>query len=434
MLALRLVLAIAALLVARSASASLSTDAERAREALVERGAAAVTRKTVFLEESHPIVVSGAGEGERGCGVVVLLAARSVAFTATLPPKQAAGLRRLPSEEASAALKRESNGGLLVLSSCEGPVEAVVSLGSARGALEILTAALPAELTDLSTQLDRELGPVAPRGDPGPPISPDALALRRRRAESRAREEGATNVLPLDMRAGPLGTGELRMRMPAGCHRLDVMAEVSVSSSGAVPPTDVDVELRDAVSGEVIARDRGETPDARVEACVAKVTDLSLQFRGAPADARVLVTDAIWPLPSWVPSRWGAAAQAALAAAVRRRAGAVQARGPVAESLGAQGSTQVAVSLEPDRCYIASIALMKGSSRGLRLSAIASSRPSTEELPPGGGSPSVLFCADGAELARLVVDVPGASVWWVLAVWQLGAAGLASEAGGEGAP
>lgn len=430
LLAIRLLVAFALLLVVGRAQASLSTDADRAKAALTAKGAAAVSRRTVFLEEGHPIVVTAGAEDGRRCGVVVLLSARAVAFTAVLPPKEAAGLRRAPAGEASQALRRESNAGLVVLSSCDGPVEAVVTLVSARGAIEILTAALPQELTDLSSELDREVGPVAPRGDPGPPLAPDALTVRRRRSDARAREDGATNVLPLEMRAGPLGNGELRMRMPAGCHRLDVMAEVTVSSSGAVPPADVDVELRDAATGDVLARDRGETPDARVEVCVAKVTELSLLFRGAPAAARVVINDAIWPLPSWVPSRWGPAVQAALAAAVRRRVGSVPARGPIAESLGAQGSTQVGVPLEPDRCYVASVALMKGSSRGLRLSAIASARPSTEEIPPTGGSPAILFCADGAELARLVVDVPGASVWWVLAVWEIGT----SRPGGEPTP
>lgn len=419
--AYRLLLSIAILLVAGSARASLSAEAGRAASALTSKGAKTVERKTVFLEEGHPVAVRAGAEGERGCGVAVLLAARSIAFTATLPPKAAAGLKKAAGAEGQPQ-KRESTAGLLVLSSCDGPVEAIVTLGSPRGTLEILTAALSSELTDLSSELDREVGPVAPRGDPGPPLPPGGLVERRRRAEERARADGATNVLPLEMRAGPLGNGELRMRMPAGCHRLDIMAEVTVSTSGVVPGADVDVELRDTATNEVVARDRGETPDARVETCVAKVTELALHFRGAPPDSRVLISDAIWPLPAWVPQRWGPAAQAALSSAVRRRAGAVSARGPIAESLGAQGSTQVGVLVEPERCYIASIALMKGSSRGLRLSATASSRASTEEVPPGAGSPSIVFCAEGTELARLTVDVPGASVWWVLAVWQLGRA------------
>jgi hypothetical protein len=95
--------------------------------------------------------------------------------------------------------------------------------------------------------------------------------------------------------------------------------------------------------------------------------------------------------------------------------------------------------VEPDRCYVAALALMKGSSRGLRLSAVASARASTEEVPPTAGSPGVVFCAEGTDVARISVDVPGASVWWVLALWQLGTASAvpsdpASTAAQEGEP
>ncbi|NUO52003.1 MAG: hypothetical protein HOV80_24395 [Polyangiaceae bacterium] len=158
-----------------------------------------------------------------------------------------------------------------------------------------------------------------------------------------------------------------------------------------------------------------------------------LAFRGAPAGARVIVSDAIWPLPSWIPQRWGPAAQAALATAVRKRTSTIAARGPISETLGAQGSTQIAVEVEPERCYIASIALMKGASRGLRLAAAASARPSSEEVSPTAGSPSVVFCAEGTDLARLTIDVPGSSVWWVLAVWRLGALGAYGKEAAENA-
>jgi len=422
------VLVLASMVCARTAGASLSEDAARASALLAQKGAASVDRKTVFLDEGHPVQLRvGASTG---CAVAVVLAARSVSFSALVvgppaaPPADAALLRGDPAPEPE---RLASRAGLLVLSSCDGSLDAVVTMASARGALEILTAVVPAALGDLSADLDRELGLAAPRGDPGPPLAPGSLLERRRRADDRARADGATNVLPLEMKAGPLGNGELRMRLPAGCHRLDVMAEVTVSPAGLMPPVDVDVELRHTATSEVIVRDRGETPDARVEACVAEVTELSLHFRGAPPEARVVISDAIWPLPRWVPQRWGPAARAALAMAVRRRIGGAPARGPVAEVLGAQGTTQIAVVVEPDRCYVAAVALMKGSSRGLRLAANASARTSSEEVPATAGSPSVVFCADGTDVARVSVEVPGVSVWWVLAVWQLGASSPAAD-------
>jgi hypothetical protein len=408
------------------AFASLSEDAARAIELMKARGATGVERRTVFLEEGHPIEIRR--DGATGCRVAVVLASRSTSFFVVPwpPPTDAA-----PAPSGGPPRRRDALAGLLVVASCTEPLRAAVQLASPRGALEIVTAEMPTEPTDLPSELGREVGPTAPRGDPGPPLLPGSLIERRRRAEERARAEGATNVLPLEMKAGPAGNGELRMRLPSGCHRLDVMAEVDASQSGVVPPVDVDVELRELATNEVLARDRGETPDARVETCVAKVTELALVFRGAPSEARVMVSDAIWPLPKWIPARWGPAAQAALATAVRRRVTAVGARGPLTESLGAQGSTQVAVVVEPERCYVAAVALMKGSSRGMRLSAVASSRPSSEEVSAAGSAASVVFCAEGTDVARITVDMPGASLWWVLAVWRLGgtsAVGAASDA------
>ncbi len=424
---------VVALVLPRIAFASLSDDARRATEVLAEKGAVGIERRTVFLEEGHPTAIHRAGA--TGCRVAVILSSRSVSFFGVLgtvtspadaPPQKTGG--------PAPPRRRDSMGGLLVMSTCTEPLVAAVMLASPRGALEILTAEMPAEPTDLASELGREVGPVAPRGDPGPPLLPASLIERRRRAEERARAEGATNVLPLEMKAGQGGNGELGMRLPPGCHRLDVMADASASESGVVPPIDVDVELRDVAENEVLARDRGETPDARVEVCVAKVSEVALTFRGAPAGARVLVSDAIWPLPSWIPQRWGPAAQAALATAVRKRTSTIAARGPIAETLGAQGSTQVAIEVEPERCYIASIALMKGTSRGLRLAAAASARPSSEEVSASAGSPSVVFCAEGTDLARLTIDVPGSSVWWVLAVWRLGALGAYGTASSEPLP
>ena len=85
------------------------------------------------------------------------------------------------------------------------------------------------------------------------------------------------------------------------------------------------------------------------------------------------------------------------------------------------------------RCYFAAVSMIRGKSRGIRLSATASAKTSVEEL---SGSPDALglsFCADGLDEARVAVDVPGASLWWVLGVWELGhSAPVASQPGAAG--
>ena len=221
-------------------------------------------------------------------------------------------------------------------------------------------------------------------------------------------------VVELDMAAGEAGTGEFVLKVGAGCHRFDVMADVPRAQG-----IDLDAELRETDTNALLAQDRGETPDAHVEACLAKATEVSLRFVGAVPHGRVFISDGIFKLPKFVPDHWGPRTTAAFAELVRRRSVPRPRVGPIAEVLGVQGSTEIAVQVEPGRCYLAAVTLMRGASRGLRLVAVASPRASTEESPPSGDGASSVFCSEDRDVARLTVDAPGAAIWWVLLVWPL---------------
>ena len=403
------------------AAPSLKDDADKvAHDAEALEKLDVVLRSTSFLEAGHLFEVPPTPDAR--CRNVVILASRKVALSAV-----SGGKHEDPDEllaifaDKDSPRRKASEAGLLVLSGCDDAADALarvfVRMDSARGSVELLVATGLYPLKELDGALGRRLGPSAPRGDPGPPLPATSLSSRREMAEQRARADGATNVLLLEAKAGPSGAGELSIKVPVGCHRFDVMGEATEGQPGM----DLDAELRDADTAARLARDRGETPDARVEACVGRTTELSLVFAGAAPGGRVVVHDALFPLAEGIPSHWGPRAQAGLMAALKRRMRRGPERSPVFEALGAQGSTKATMPVEPGRCYVAAVTLLRGASRGMRLVASASARVAFEEVPPTEEGASVVFCASGKRSADLSIDVPGASVGWLLSVWLLGA-------------
>jgi hypothetical protein len=421
-----LLLALSAIARPSFAAPSLREDALATEKLSESQQLDVVAHTTSFLEEGHVLAVasapaagSSAAHAPR-CRTLVLISARTVMFTAI------AGSNTEDSDELLAIFgdkdsprRKLSDAGLLVMSACgdaaDGLERVFVRMESPRGSLEALAVAGERPLEKVDAELGRVAGPSAPRGDPGPPLSVGPLPVRRDAAEQRARADGATNVLLLEAKAGATGTGDISIKVPVGCHRFDVMAEAPEGQSGL----DLDAELRDADTGQKLGRDRGEAPDARVEACVGRTTELSLVFAGAAPGGRVVVHDALFPLPEGVPSHWGPRAVAGMVSALRKRLRRGPERSPVFEALGAQGSTKMSLPVEPGRCYVAAVTLLRGSSRGMRLIASASARAAFEEVPPTEDGASVVFCANRSR-ADLTLDLPGASVGWLLSVWTSG--------------
>lgn len=409
---------------AGTASATLSDDVSALRRAAIEKGATVELEKAVFLEEGR-IADIAVPDTSSFCRTLFFVSSRTIVLTASTGTQgDDADTLLVRLATAGQGGRIDSEGGVIHVSACGEEAgslgRALVRMGGARAAVEVVVFGSAGPLDDLDDALARDPGPTAPRSDPGPPLSPGPLLERRRRAEERARGFGATNVLPLEMRAGTQGRGELTLKLPPGCHRLDLMADAKEVAGGRVLPLDVDAELRVTDTGEIVARDRGETPDAHVESCVGKTTELTLTFQGAPPSSRVMVLDSLWPLPAGVPSRWGPRAQATLAQTTRRRTSRPPQRSPIAEVLGAQGTTSVPLEVEPGRCYLGAVALVRGVSRGIRISASAGGKASNEEAPAPSDSAAVIFCAESSDMAHLSVEVPGASLFWVLDVWAMG--------------
>lgn len=412
----------------RAAHADLLDEATRAADALAAQGAQILRRERHFLEQGRHLEL-GFDDRSRACLTLILLAPRTTRFALATSAEQGSTDALLAALSAPRPDQRsESQSGLVQRVACGAEREAMarglVRMRSSRGAIELVLAASDPPAAELDPLIvARGPEPVAPRGDPGPPLLVAGVPERRRAAELRARADGATNVLPVEMRSGERGTGQLTLRLPAGCHRFDVFAEQPAAHRGRVG-LDVDAELADS-QGVIVARDRGEAPDARLEACVGQVEERTLSVVGAPASARIVVLDSIWPLGAWIPAAWGPRARAGFAHAARRRRLPAPLGAPIHESLGAQGNALVVLPVEQGRCYFAAVSMIRGKSRGIRLRAVASAKTSVEEL---SGSPDALgltFCAEGLEEARISVDVPGASLWWVLGVWELGAGSAA---------
>lgn len=321
-----------------------------------------------------------------------------------------------------AARRTKSAGGTLTISRCGlDRVELrtlVIELQSLRSALEVVVAASREPLGDVREVLpERSFGPVAPRGDPGRPLEPGALTERLARADRRARLDGAESVVRTGMKASILGTGELSLRLAEGCHRLELLAEVPQ----VIPrrATDVDAEARESETGRPLARDRADSADARLEFCLGEATAVDVQFLGAAGPVMVMASDARWPVPKMVPSHWGPRARGGLSMALRRRGAPSPREQAIFETLGVQGETSVPLEVEPGRCYLAAVSVLRGDVRGLRLSAGIGGRVLRDEAPDRGDGAAVTFCSEAERSALMRVEARGNSPWWVLVVWPM---------------
>jgi hypothetical protein len=422
---------LAIVVTAAPARADLAEDADRLVRMWTARGARVERLAPIFLEHgrARTLTLAPAPAGEPGCLTVAFVAAR----TAELLVGQDEGA---PDPAASARLplpflahaeppdrRLHSAGGAAVVVRCGAEraelAHVRVELGSTRAAVEIVVARSEAPLGEVREVLpERAAGPTAPRGDPGGPLEPRPLAERLARAAQRARNDGAAQVARFTARATPVGAGSFELDLADGCHRLDVMAETPATFPHR--GTDVDAEARDA-SGKLLARDRADVPDARLDLCLGEAARITVPFAGAAGPMSVVLSDARWPVPARVPARWGPRARGGFAGALFRRHAPDPAEPAIFESLGVQGATAIPVEIQPGRCYLAALAVIRGEARSIRLSALVGDRVSRDDLNDRAEGAAISFCAEDAAVVRLDADVRGNSTWWSLVVWPMGA-------------
>jgi hypothetical protein len=436
------------------ARGDLIDDAERVVKVWSAKGARVTRLSPVFVELGRLRPVSleawvrgrtsahaGLGpktslsvEASAGCLTVAVIGPRTAEFAvdtdetgtgasalARLLDKKDAG-PRLPAADADEDQRTKSAGGALTIARCGAERVSlrtlVVELQSLRAALEIVVAESREALGDVREVLpERSFGPVAPRGDPGRPLEPGALAERLSRAERRARLDGAESVVRTGLKASILGSGELSLRLAEGCHRLELLAEVPQVLPRRA--TDVDAEVRESETGRPLARDRADSPDARLDFCLGEATTVDVQFLGAAGPVTVMASDARWPVPKRVPSHWGPRARGGLSMALRRRGAPSPREEAVFETLGVQGETSVPFEVEPGRCYLAAVSVIRGEVRGLRFAVELGGRMLRDEALDRGDGAAVAFCSEAERSALMRVEARGNSPWWVLLVWPM---------------
>ena len=422
---LRLVPPLALLTFLAASGAAGNARANGAREVaerVVEQWRAAGGQVTAlpsrFLFDDETTLIPVPVDINTGCTHVALIGARGLSFRARLSDATSDPLAPEVGGRAS------SLAGVIELRRCGGTRSirhVVVTSDAGRGALEVVVARAPSALPLLTSVIPERTGgalPPVPETGALPALPP--IERRAELAEARGKREGAHIEARTALRAGDDGAGEGELALGAGCHRVELFARDGEVRPGRRFRVDVDAELRDpSNSDHVLARDRTEAPDARLEACVGESTRIKLVFAGAPANADLTSTLASWPLPQHLPSLWGAATRSKMARVMFTRHVAAPEADPVFLAEGSSGTTPFPLSVEVGGCYLAVVALTHGHARSLQIRTVVGARESTDERGAAEEAALSAFCVNAEESARLEIHARGTGVGWGLALFRV---------------
>lgn len=419
-------LATSILATAGVARADLLGDVEALVSSWTAAGATARRVTTLFLTQDEGRQVTfGAHPGPaKRCLTVVGLAERQISFRLApgLPAGQ--GPAKGPSAAGDAGTV-PSQSGVAVLRDCgDGSLAArrvQVVMDAPRGAIDLLAVAHDAPLVPLVMVLpERALGPVAPRGEVGAPLSLAPLRDREARARRAATNDGAKLIVKVVAKASDRGGGSAVLRLTKGCHRIQVMAD----QAGANQPVDIDAEVRLEGASEGLRRDRSHAPDGRLDFCLGETGKVEVRFLGAGGPTEVTLLDAYWPVSQALPSHWGAQVTAGLSWALHRRRAPLVSEPPVFQAVGAPGITALPVQIEPDSCYLAGFAAVREGAGAGRLTVEVAGEKRHDDATEEPRGAAVSFCAPaGVTVARALVDLRGSKGVWVLALWRVGGLG-----------
>ena len=381
-------------------------------------GAKAVLLPSRFVFDDETVLVPiPPVEGPGSCVHVAVIAARGLSFHAKL--EGASNDPLLPDTGARA----NSLAGVLEMRRCEarGVRHIQVTSDAGRGAVEVIVARSPGNLPNLPAVIPERTGGVLPPV-PEAGVLPALIApdKRARAAEQRAQREGGTVHTRQAGRAGDDGSGEVEVTLAPGCHRIEIFAkDPRVDRPGRRVRLDVDAELRDTGDDKLLARDRTEAPDARLETCVGRATNTSVVFAGAPPASDVIVTRAGWPLPAHLPEVWGPPTKGRMARVLYTRHVAAPTDPPIFLAQGASGGTPLPLPVEVGGCYVAIVGVVKGTPRALQLRAFVGARESSDERGAADQAALAAFCVRAHESARLEVQARGTGVQWGVAVYRV---------------
>lgn len=404
------------LLLGAESRADVRETAARVPEAWRAAGATVVALPSRFVYEDETVLVT-LPPVEAPCWTVGIVGARGMSFHVRV----GGGAHDDPLDD---AIERASSvAGIVDLARCGGKLPGALRVTSdaGRGAIEVVVAASAAPLPALRTILPERTGGLPPPLiEPGnlPPLPPPQR--RADAVEARARMDGA-QVFPRDTwSAGADGTGGATLELAPGCHRIELLPSDLRDPSHRRPRLDLDAELREAGTDAVIARDRSDAVDARLEACVGAKKIVRALFAGAAPRAQVVVSRAYWSLPTKLPSLWGPDAVARLAQALHARRAQPPPDAPVFLAHVASGTTPLVVPVEPGACYLAMVVVSVGSARSLSLRARVSGHESADERGHADDVALAAFCAGGSRRALLEVEARGIGLAAGLALFRTG--------------
>lgn len=370
-----------------------------------------------------PLVLPEPFDGDTpNCATVAVLGTRNVSFLLSTGNEK----------ERRRSWPLSSSVGLAELTLC-GPqkkllTDATVQMRSPRGVLEVLVALTDGPVPPAIEALpEREAGPSEGMAWIGgrPALAP--VTRRAAHFERRSRQDGAQDLWRKTLTSDPEGSGGVGLLLEAGCHRLDVLAD---SDRGV----DVDAQLVDLDTGDVLVRDESTSGQASLFTCVGRRTSVQLSYVGAPPQAPALVIGASWALPESIPAVWGSVARARIARTLEPRALGSLGSGPVFTSLGVQGSTRLPTELEAGACYTVAAAAIRGSVTSFALGVQAGATRRENHAARGGDGTSLSFCAERTSQVVLEVRSSGKGLAWVLGVWRTAPLGATSAQGAERAP
>jgi hypothetical protein len=398
----------------RVAGAQLHSSIDRLAETWRSVGASVVVDKTRFLNDDETIGVAVPDLPDGDCTTVVLLGARGLGFHARAAESQEVPNVRIASE--AGALSIERCGEAI-------PHRLLVTSDSGRGALEMIVARSAKPLESMRSILPERTGAsVITAPEPGllPPMPPPEK--RADVAEARARRDGAIVAARETWQASADGSGSADATLDPGCHALQLFA-VDPRAAGRSPRAklDLDAEMRDASGDRILARDRTDAPDARLDLCVGEVTKVSVGFAGSPPGAAVLVAHFAWPLPDRLPLIWGSEARARMAHVLLTRHVHLLLSEPVLLAQGGSGTTPIPLSIEPGACYLALVSVVQGASRSVGLRVHVGVRDAFDDRGIDENGAVVAFCAGDRPDALGIVEARGTPLLgWGMALYRVG--------------
>jgi hypothetical protein len=365
--------------------------------------------KFLFDDESTIVILPAGAPG--ACRTLVAAGHRGMG----LELRATSGDKHADEDEAS----RFSSAGIGVMKlPCDGSVRRVILTShSGRGGIELLLAEHKSALPPLDSIVPERSGTeAAAQVDVGAhPQLPEAPA----RIEAYERE---------DARAGFRGVGKKVLRVAAGnsfhvtlelepgCHVLRLVGTPVGKNRRRLVDLDVEASNEDGV---VLARDRSDSADAKVDLCIGEREPIDLTGQGLPLDVDVTMMHAFVSLPPSLPAAWGEQARAHMVDSLRTRHLPIPADAAVFETQGGPQVTRVSSHIVPGACYVAVAVPFFGSVRKISIRAFVALEEHIDERSRGSSGAAIGFCAGTRDLVNIEVEARGAQVMWGLALFNV---------------